>query len=185
MSSSKTVTARYDTVVFTTTINPTMNETDIYEALRAPLSAYIGTYHIAITKPSGELAHLSFRDLTTKVVYNITTSTEQVQGAPSSGPPKSVLNNLAIITGHWNLVSAADIFPPQGGFNNMGIAPRTRNAENALPTISDTFDTPLLNPEGWPARFTDELRKLSSRTQGRHGDALAMVGARVSARWES
>ena len=94
MSSSKIITARLDTVVYSVAINPSMDTNAIYDCLRAPLSTYIGTQHIAILKPSSDLAHLSFRNLTPKTIYNIAISASQVQGIASAGPPKRVLNNL-------------------------------------------------------------------------------------------
>jgi hypothetical protein len=48
------------------------------------------------------------------------------------------------------------------------MALRTWNAENKLPSTMSDFDTPLEVPEKWSRTFTDELRSLSVRNQGRH-----------------
>ncbi|KAL1653618.1 hypothetical protein SLS61_003765 [Didymella pomorum] len=113
MINTKPLTILCNPLTYFTPIFSTMSDTDIYGCLRAYLSPLIGTSHITIKKPSGELAQLSYTTLKAGTVYTITTSAARIQGSvPTLAAEQRTTQNLAAICAHWGLPDDSSIFPP-------------------------------------------------------------------------
>ncbi|KAF3050828.1 hypothetical protein E8E11_006982 [Didymella keratinophila] len=187
MVNTKPITILYKNVSYSGPVTSHMDAIFIYEALRAILHHIIGTSHIIIKKSSGELAQLSYPALKAGATYTIALSVDRIRGAgTASSATKRTAQNLVVICSHWGLQDASEIFPAHTEFcEGVSIVPRTRNAGNLLSTMMNDVDTSLLKPALWGRGFTDGLRGLSARTQGRHEEALRLLVGVMSERLDS
>ncbi|KAH7392962.1 hypothetical protein BKA66DRAFT_567687 [Pyrenochaeta sp. MPI-SDFR-AT-0127] len=172
---------RYHDEIYTASVHSQMAEgNEIYQALRDTFRGKIGGFlHIIIHDPQhdNELVRLHYQALKEGREYLVTTSSVRMQGAGTASPAtQKTAANLSIIMGHWELTDASLIFPPS-------IAPRVHDNHGRYPTTSN-YDTLLEDPYRWPNRFCDELRRLSSRSENRHADAMHLLLGVVQARHE-
>ncbi|CAO2648386.1 Nn.00g076530.m01.CDS01 [Neocucurbitaria sp. VM-36] len=167
---NKTITMLLDGNYYHATITSLMAPGDeIYNALRG---AFIGkidpSLSIIIWDPMrDEKVQLNYAKLKEHQAYRITAATERAQGVgpEASGGTYKTAKRLAAVMEHWSLSSTSQILPSE-------IAPRV-------------LDGALQDPHYWPARLTDELQRLSSRSVDRHAVAMQYLAAAVQARQES
>lgn len=92
------------------------------------------------------------------------TSDARYQGAgTTSSATKRIAANLEVICERWVLDDANAIFPEDVcAIEGASMASRERNVETVLPSTKKGFDTPLLAPELWGRKSTEQLRAESA-----------------------
>lgn len=79
-------------------------------------------------------------------------------GTDSDSSQRSA-QNIAAVLEHWGLSNAIEIFLPD-------LAPRAHDMSNRLLVLGGFFDTANEAPARWSAKFTNQLRRLSARSEG-------------------
>mgnify|MGYP006877406864 CR=1 FL=1 len=179
MNGYKHITLKLEDKTFEASIDSTMREDAIYDAMRSAMDTELDSKHFMIMDTKRNIkARLHFLELHINTVYGILPFPIRVQGPGSfSRAAQKCTHNVFHILKNWGLRNAADIFPKK-------IAPRERNADGEVPHVGDGTLTAVCGSGQWSKRFTEKLRLLSARTKGQHVEAIEILQAEVKARHE-
>ncbi|EDU46410.1 hypothetical protein PtrSN002B_000646 [Pyrenophora tritici-repentis] len=159
-------------------IERSMDEKAIYEALQIVLSSELdnnldGNQCIIYDSVRNRRARLHYDEMNPNIIYTVEPTFSHVHGSKAgSGAARKTTHNISHIIQNWELQDADDIFSPE-------ITPRQEEG-----SYDRRSRRPLLHPLDWGRSFTDKLRALSFKSQGRHLEAVELVQAEGNARCE-
>lgn len=177
MNGYKQITLKLEDKIFEASIDCTMREDAIYDAMRSAMGAELESRHFTIKDTKRKIkARLHFLELHTDTVYEILPFPIRVQGPGTfSRAAQKCTHNVYHILNNWDLSGTNSIFPNK-------IASRERNSDGEVPHVGDGTLTAVCNSGEWSKRFTEKLRFLSAKTKGQHVEAMEVLHNEVKAR---